>query len=359
MKRYLTVGALAGVVLITILAARSGGRGAAAAGAEADSARAAVLGAGDVAMATRRALIAGVPVSGTLDPAIDIRITAPAPDVLDAVLVKEGEVVRQGQVLARFRTTALEPAALSAEAQARLAAADYERMRNLFKEGAVSQRDVENAEVALRAAQAAAAQAKKHLDEATVRAPLGGVIASRLVDAGDRVKDGDQLFRLVNVSQLEFTATVASEHAGSVRPGAPVVLAVSGAANAGVSGRVSRVNATADPQTRQVQVYVTVPNPDRRLVGGLFASGRVVLRQVQGAIAVPQAAVRRDAGGKPYVLVVERGRISLRDVTTGVVDEQATLVEITAGLTGGETVVVGPAEGLAPGQAVTLAGGEG
>ncbi|MBI1966593.1 MAG: efflux RND transporter periplasmic adaptor subunit [Gemmatimonadetes bacterium] len=359
MKRYLTVGALAGVALIVILAARSSGRTDVPERAEADLARTAVLGPSDVASATRADLIAGVPVSGTLDPAIDIRITSPAPEVLDAVVVKEGEAVRQGQVLARFRTSALEPAAASAEAQRRLAAADYERMQNLFTEGAVSQRDVESAEVALRAAEAAAAQAAKRLAEATVRAPVGGVIAARSVDAGDRVKDGDLMFRLVNVSELEFTATVPSEFAGSVRSGAPVVLAITGATGAGVGGRVSRVNATADPQTRQVQVYVTVTNADRRLVGGLYASGRVVLRQVQGAIAVPQAGVRRDAAGLSYVLIIADGRIARRDVRTGVVDEQASLVEITTGLTGGETVIVGPAEGLTPGQLITLAGGEG
>ncbi len=357
MKGYLIAGALAGGALIGLVAARRAGRGEAAVHAAADSGRSAILGPGDVALAARTDLIAGVPVSGTLEPAVDVRIASPIPEVVEAVLVKEGQAVRRGQVLARFRTSAVEPAALSAEAQRRLAASDYERMQNLLKEGAVSPRDVENAEVALRAAEAAAAQARTKLDEATVRAPVAGVISQRAVESGDRVKDGDLLFRLVNTSELEFEATVPSEYVAGVQPGAPMAVAVTGLPDARVSGRVSRVNATVDPATRQVRVYVTVPNPGGRLVGGLFASGRIVLRQVQGAVAVPLAGVRTDRDGKTYVLIVESGRVARRDVTTGARDEQASLVEISRGLNGGETVIVGPAAGLQPGQPVTVAGG--
>ena len=316
MRRYAVVSGLVAALTAGLGACRGEAREAAMRRG-ADSARVAVLGPTDVAPVIRADLVAGVPVSGTLEPAIDIRIASPIPEVLEAVLVKEGQAVRQGQVLARFRTNALAPAAASAEAQRRLAAADYERMQNLFKEGAVSQRDVENAEVALRAAEAAVALADKRLEEATVRAPVSGVVAKRAVEAGDRVKDGDQLFELVNTTELEFAATVQSEYVGKVRVGSPVALTVTGASGAGLGGRVSRVNATADPATRQVKVYVTVPNTGGRLVGGLFASGRVVLRQVASALAVPAPGIRRDADGKAYVLIVADGCIARRDVTTG------------------------------------------
>ncbi|HEU5260784.1 MAG TPA: efflux RND transporter periplasmic adaptor subunit [Gemmatimonadales bacterium] len=357
MKRYLVAGALAGVALVTLVAARAGGRGDAA--PTVDTAAVAILGRSDVALAVRTDVVAGIPVSGTLEPAVDIRITSPIPEVVQQVLVKEGQAVRQGQVLARFRTSAVEATAMSAEAQRRLAASDYERMQSLFKEGAVSRRDVENAEVALRAAEAAEAQAKKQLDDATVRAPVAGAISRRAVESGDRVKDGDLLFELVNTSELEFEATVPSEYVADVRVGAPVVLAVSGVTDVGLTGRVARVNAAADPATRQVKVYVSVANRGGRLVGGLFASGRMVLRQVRGAVAVPEAAVRRETGGTTYVLVVENGHVARRDVTVGATDEQAALVEVASGLQAGETVVIGPVEGLRPGDAVTIAGREG
>jgi RND family efflux transporter MFP subunit len=286
-----------------------------------------------------------------------VRIASPIPEVVDQVFVNEGQAVQRGQVLARFRTSAVEPAALSAEAQRRKAEADYQRMQNLYKEGAVSEQDVESAEVALRAAQANEAGARKRLDEATVRAPASGVISKR---AGFRrpVKDGDLLFQLVDTRELEFEATVPSEYVSAVRIGAPVMLAVTGG-DSGVTGRVARVNATVDEATRQVKVYLTVANRGGRLVGGLFATGRIVLHDVKNAVAVPRAAVRTGADGNAYVLIVEGGKIARRDVTVGAADEQASLVEIKTGLQGGETVIVGPANGLEAGDPASIAGGEG
>ena len=357
MKRSFVIAGVLVLVLVAVLAARRGGGR--RAGAAADTTHTLVLGAADVARAAPTDLVAGVPVSGTLHPTVDIRIASPIPEVLEAVYVREGQAVQAGQALARFRTDAAGPAALSAEAAVRLDSADYVRMQNLFREGAVSERDVQNAEVVLRAAQATAAAADKKLSESTVRAPASGVITTKAVDAGDRVKDGDQLFQLANISELEFEATVPSEYAAQVRPGDAVLLAVTGNGGAPVRGRIARVNATVDPATRQLKVYVSVPNRDRRLVGGLFASGRVILRQVKGAIAVPQTALRADStAGTSYVLVVANGRIAKRAVTAGAVDEQAGLVEITNGLAAGDVVVAGPVQGLAAGDVVTVAGGE-
>jgi len=359
MKRYQVVGALAGAALIVVVAARLSGRGEAATPAADDARPAVMLGAADVATVGRADLVAGVPVSGTLQPSVVVRIASPVPEVVDVVLVKEGQAVQGREVLARFRTDALQPAALSANAQRRMAASDYERNQNLFKEGAVSQRDVENAEVALRAAEATEALARKRLDDATVRAPVAGVISRRVVESGDRVKDGDLMFELVNATELEFEASVPSEYAGSFGIGAPVVLAGPGLPAEGVSGRVARINATADAATRQVKIYVGVSNRRGRMVAGLFATGRVVQREVRSALAVPRGAVRGADDGKPYVLIVLDGRIARRDVTVGAVDDVAGLVEIAAGLAGGETVVVGPAEGLRPEQPVTITGREG
>lgn len=356
MKRYLAIAGAIVLVFVVVLAARKGGN-AAKAGTPADSVHTLVLGAGDVSRVVPTDLIAGVPVSGTLHPLVDIRIASPIPEVLEAVYVREGQAVSQGQVLARFRTDAAGPAALSAEAAVRLDSADYVRMQNLYKEGAVAERDVQNAEVVLRAAQAQAAAAEKKLNESTVRAPTSGVITTKAVDAGDRVKDGDQLFQLANISQLEFEATVPSEFAAQVHQGDAVQLTVTGNGGAQVHGRIARVNATVDPATRQLKVYVSVPNQDRKLVGGLFASGRVILRQVKGAIAVPQSAVRTDSMAS-YVLVVVNGRIARRDVQVGAVDEQAALVQVTKGLMAGDAVVATPVPGLRAGDVVTVAGGE-
>lgn len=316
----------------------------------------ALLAPSDVAVARTADLAAGVPVSGTLAPGLEARVTSPFDDVLVEVSGREGQKVARGDVLARYRPGAVEADAASARAALKSAQADYERMKNLFAEGAVSQRDVESAEAGWRAAQAAEAVAARRLSDAVVRAPFAGTIATRSVQTGDRVGAGDPLFVIADTRELEFEATVPSEHVAQVRPGAPVRLSVSGASG-GIEGRVARVNATADPATRQVKVYVRVPNGSGRLVGGLFASGQVLTRQARAALAVPAAAVR-DAGSEPWAFVVEGGKLAKRSLRTGVRDESHDLVEVLEGLKAGETVVTGTLAGLAEGQAVRVAGGE-
>ena len=336
-----------------------GETGKAESAADATRRTASVLGPNDVAQVEKTDLVEGIPLSGTLQPAGDVRIASPIAEVIEQVLVNEGDAVSKGQVLARFQTGVVAAQAASAEAQRRIAASDYERMKNLFAEGAVSQKDVENAELNLRSTEAIGAQAGKRLSEATVRAPVSGVISERLVESGNRVKDGDHLFQLVNTDALEFQATVPSQFASQLRPGAAVALSITGLADGtNVSGRVARINAAVDPSTRQVKVYIAVPNRQHRMVGGLFASGRVVLKEARGALAIPRAGVRSE-GDRQYVLVVEGGKIARREVTVGVTDEVRALTEIKQGLNGGEIAVVGPAEGMKVGEPVQVVGREG
>ena len=344
--------------LVAAATVSSGCHGAGKASADPAARPAAVLGPNDVWTVARTDLVAGVPVSGTLEPNVDIKINAPTPEVLDQVLVKEGQAVERGQVLARLSTAALGPAAASTAAQLRMAQADYHRMQDLYKEGAVAEHDVETAEETLKNAEAANAAAARKLAEDTLRAPVSGVIAQRLHEAGDRVKDGDQLFRLVNTRELEFEATVPSQYVGDIKVGAAALLTVTGMDSAGVTARVARINATADPATRQVKVYVNVPNPNGRMVAGLYASGRLVTREVKGALAIPQAGVRRDDQGKTYVFVVADGAVARRDVAVGAYDEQQNLVQITSGLAEGDVAIVGPIEGLNAGDRVEVVGRE-
>jgi RND family efflux transporter MFP subunit len=313
---------------------------------------AALLAAADVGRVVTTDLAAGVPVSGTLTPSVDVTISSPMAEIVD-VLVKEGQPVAKGQVLARFHAGAVDAAARSAEARLKMAKADYDRNQNLYQEGAVSKHDLEAAEAAYHEAQAAEAAAGRNAQDATVRAPIGGVISVKSVETGARPGEGDPLFELVNTSELEFEATIPSEFVPQIAVGAPVQLSVTGYPAGGIRGRVARINAAVDPATRQVKVYVRVPNPGGKLVGGLFASGTIVTQEAHGTIAAPAAAVRTE-GGQQFAMVVENGKLARREVRAGLQDPGRDLVQIVSGLSAGDVVVTGPIEGLIPGRAVQI-----
>lgn len=325
------------------------------AGAPADTA---LLAAADLATVARHDLAAGVPVSGTLTPGWQARVTAALDDVLQDVVVREGQRVGKGEVLAHFRLGSVEADAASARAQLRSATADWERQKNLLAEGAVSERDVETAEAGYRASQAQNEAAARRLGDATVRAPGAGVVTTRSVQTGDRVSMGDPLFVIADTRTLEFEATVPSELVSHVKVGAAVLLTASGFPSGAIRGRVARVSNTADDATRQVKVYASVPNEDGRLVGNLYATGSIVVRQAAGVLTVPSAAVRADGDGSVAWVLGADGRLAKRTLRSGLRDEAHDLVQVLAGLAEGERVLVGPAEGLTGGQPARVTGKE-
>ncbi len=353
-----TLGLAALAVIATTAGCAGKGENAQAANDKGAPADTALMAAADVATVGRADLSAGVPVSGALAPGWRVRVTSPLDDVVQDVLVREGQKVAKGQALARFRLGAVEAAAASAHAALKSASADWERQKNLLREGAVSERDVESAEAAYRAAAAQDEVASRRLADATVRAPGAGTVTTRSVQSGDRVGTGDPLFVIADTRELELEATVPSEFVPLVKVGAPVTLTVSGFGDASISGHVARINATADPATRQVKVYATVPNAGGKLVGDLYATGAIVIEHAANVLAVPSAALRTGDGRTFAWTIGKDGRIAKSVVKPGVRDERQDRVQVLSGLAEGDRVVVGAAEGLAVGQPAHVTGKE-
>jgi len=160
---------------------------------------------------------------------------------------------------------------------------------------------------------------------------------------------------LVDTRVLQLSASVPTEWLSELKVGRPVSLTVAQLDSSEVSGRISRINPTADPATRQIQIYVDVPNPRETLVGGLFVSGRVLTREAADAVAVPRAAVRYEGEARtPYVYAVDHGKLARRQVGVGIADDAQGLVEITSGVAAGDTVIVGPVEGLNDGTPIRI-----
>jgi RND family efflux transporter MFP subunit len=332
----------------------------------------ATLNATDVAVARLRTLRAGIPLSGALEAKVKITVGAPLAEQLLEVYVNEGDRVQQGQPLARFKDQVLAAAAAYARADVqsqrmavRVAEAESARAVALFGEGAIAQRDRDNALVALEGArsrlslsESQAANADDRLHSSTLTAPAAGVISKRYAQAGDRVDNGKPVFELVDTRVLQLSASVPTEWLPELRIGRLVSLTIAQLDSSHVSGQIARINPTADPATRQIQIYVDVPNAGERLVGGLFASGRVVTREALNAVAVPREAVRYEGEARtPIVYTVTRGKVARRRVGVGVTDDDLSLVGITAGVAAGDTVIVGPIEGLADGAPVQIGGG--
>lgn len=328
------------------------------------------LATGDVATVERRMIERGLSITGDLRPIERVEIRARLEGDLLNVNAREGQPVRAGAVLATFESIEEESGRESAEAE-RVAARtevstaqwNLEQSRELFKEGAIPERDVRAAEQQLASARArlAAAEARVRsasitLNDTRVRAPVTGVIETRSVSPGERVSRGAPLFTLVRTDVLELAAAVPASQAAGVDVGQTIRFS---AGNRQVIGTVARISPTVDPASRAVTVYVQIPNREGTLRGGTFATGRLVLSTDTAAIVIRSSAIRfRADSGEPFVYRISAGVIEQVPVRAGYNDESTGVVEILEGLNVGDRVVVGNVGTLGRGMKVQIVGGE-
>lgn len=329
-----------------------------------------ILGPESVVVLDSVTLKSGPAISGTLTAEREARVRAQVVGTVLATYPEQGQWVKQGTLLARIDDPSIQDAYLSAKSQVRsaelaleVAKRNLERSETLARAGAIADRDLEtatwnatNAEAQLADAKARLASAEKQVQYTTVRAPFAGVVSERSASAGDVVQSGGALYTVVDPTSLRFDGNVPAEQVGQLERGAPVEFAVNGYPGRAFTGKIERINPTADPATRQVRVYVSVPNPDQRLVAGLYAEGRVGTA-VRRAVVAPASAVDQ-RGVTPTVLRIRQGRVEQVTVQLGARDEADDRIELRSGVTAGDTLLLGNAAGVLPGAAVRVTGGE-
>ncbi|MEO6918779.1 MAG: efflux RND transporter periplasmic adaptor subunit [Collimonas sp.] len=286
---------------------------------------------------------------------------------LAEVRVNVGDIVKRGQVLARFTNDSVEAQVAQQKAeveQARAALseadANAERARTLANSGALSGQQTTQYEVAERSAKARVMSAQAALEMQQIRlrqtqvlAPDDGVISSRTATVGSVASQGQELFRLIRQNRLEWRAEVNATDLLQIKVGQAVKLKVTNGVV--VDGKVRMVAPTVDPLTRNGLVYVDLPAPGSAHAGmfgtGLFALGRAA------ALTLPQTAVvMRDGYSYVYQLgkdnKVIQTKVSLGrrigeriEVASGPdgIRPEMVLVEKGAGfLADGDTVLVAP-----------------
>ena len=352
------------VVVIALAACKKGAEKAPATSNEAPVIK---LAPEDIVTIGRGELQTGPRISGTLQAANRAVVRAETPGSVVAIGPELGQTVKKNDLLARIEakalgdvTTSARSGVQAAQAQYELAQREVQRTEALVKGGAVAQRELDRAKSQLSAAAAAVTQARaqlassqSQLGDATVRAPLSGVVARRAVSVGDVVSPGSELYEVIDPSTMRLDASIASDDLSVIAPGKEVDFEVRGYPGQKFAGKIARVAPAADPVTRQIQVLVDIPNPGGKLVAGLYAEGRVAVEKRE-ALTVPFGAVDT-SGDQQSVLRVKNGVVERIGVATGVRDERAEIVEITNGLAPADVLILMRAQkNVAPGAKVTL-----
>jgi membrane fusion protein (multidrug efflux system) len=250
---------------------------------------------------------------------------------------KEGERVKEGQVLVALDAAILENEVKQAQANLDLAKDTYERARSLAQRGTGTQVALEQATAQLAAAEASVALARARLEKATIVAPFEGVVGLRSVGVGDYVAVGQNLITLTDIDPIKVDFRVPEIFLGQVKDGQKVEIRVDAIPGRTFDGQIYAIDPVVDVAGRAIRLRAQVPNPELVLKPGLFARVKIVTDAREEALLVPEAAVMPEGTGKA-VYVVEGGNARLTKVEIG--KRLAGKVEITEGLTAGAQVVV-------------------
>ena len=262
----------------------------------------------------------------------------------------------------------------------------YERRKALYDQGGISKKDLEASQLDvtkaeddlrlaeksaslhkgttnpsdLATAQSKAQQAAQHLAAlqaqagyATIRAPFDGVIGDQFLFQGDFANAGTKLLTIADTSTIIVKAPLSVDASMRVHAGDAATIQPDSLPGVTLQGTVSLVGSAADPQSRAVELWIALPNPDGRLRPNSAARVTINSGNVANAIIVPTAAVTLDAtnANSGTVMVVDSKSIAHEvKVTTGAHSRERT--QITSGLHGGETVVIEGNYGLPDGTKV-------
>jgi len=262
----------------------------------------------------------------------------------------------------------------------------YERRKALYDQGGISKKDLEASQLDvakaeddlrlaeksaslhkgttnpsdLATAQSKAQQAAQHLAAlqaqagyATIRAPFDGVVSDQFLYQGDFANAGTKLLTIADTSTVIVKAPLSIDASMRVRAGDAATIQPDSLPGVTLQGTVSLVGSAADPQSRAVELWITLANPDGRLRPNSAARVTVNSGSVANAVVVPTSAVTLDAtnANSGTVMVVDGKSIAHEvKVTTGAHSRERT--QITSGLRGGETIVIEGNYGLPDGTKV-------
>ena len=293
-------------------------------------------------------------------------VRAKAGGTLLSLTVSEGSRVQAGQTLGRIElaelnTRVAERSANLESIRAALVQAERTHASNerLAQQQFISSIALENSRAAmdtaranLNAAQASLETARVGLREASLQAPISGIVAKRHVLPGEKVSIEQQILTIVDLAKLELAGSIGTHEVARLSPGMAVQVQVEGV-DQPVAGRVARIAPAAEPGTRSIGVTIELANPKEQLRAGQYALARATLKDDTDRLTLPAAAVGKTSG-QDHVWVIENGALARRAITVGRRDEREGRVEVLQGVTPASQVLAARFDNLREGAKASI-----
>jgi membrane fusion protein (multidrug efflux system) len=281
-----------------------------------------------------------------------VTVSAEVAGRIERIPLEEGSRVHAGDLLVRLNTDLILPEYESAKAQVERDQIEFDRMTNLSKENAATQRELDNATSQLAISKARLDGIRARLERTRILAPTAGVLNDLLVEEGEYIDAGKPVAQVVDSDTVKVVVEIPERDVAFFSVGEQAeVLANTRDPNESLAGTITFISELADSKTRTTRTEITLDNSQRLLRSGQIVHVRLTRQILKDAILVPLLAVIPMEDGKA-VYVANSSQARRRQVDLGIIRRDQ--VQIRSGLEPGDKLIIAGHRFVAPGQKVNI-----
>ncbi len=298
-----------------------------------------------------------IEVQASFDTEKNVLLFAEYSGMITAVLVKEGQEVSQGQLLAKIDDGGLAQQLTQAEVQAELSKTTYQKQKRLWEQKIGSEMDYLRSKADYEAKEKMVEQTKKQIDKTQIRAPFSGVVDEILIEKGNMVSPGmSAVARLLNLSEMYAEASIPEVYIQTVNQGKKIEVFVPVLTDT-IQAEVSQVNNFINPENRTFKIEARVANKDWSIKPNMNAKLRIADYVADSTLVIPKNIISEDAEGRKYLFVAENKEANVAQAKKTFIElgrSEGDHYEVLDGLTAGMTVIEEGARTVLDGQKVEI-----
>ncbi len=286
-----------------------------------------------------------------VEPWVELKILSEVSGKVVEILANEGDYVNKGDIISRIDSRDYENELASVRAEYDLSKQELARSKNLYKEKLItkSRFDSDVAKVSKLSAQLKNAELK--LERCTIIAPMAGVINRTDVEEGLYLNVQDPIAVILDISRVKACVGIPESDVDEVRRLTSFNITIDALGDKTIKGKKHFLSRSPESFAHLYKLEIEVPNPDGKILPGMFARADIVKREVKDSISVPLYSVITRVN-EQFVYVENDGKAEVRMVETGILEGWK--IEITKGLSKGDRVIVVGHRSLDEGQKVNV-----
>lgn len=291
--------------------------------------------------------------STNLETERQVKVVSQAKRLVIDLLVEEGDVVKANQNLLKLQDDEQRSQLDKVNSQLAKAEREYKNQQRLYEQKLISEETYNNATYEMEQLQISLADAERELSYTVVRAPITGTITSRMINLGDQVQIGQELFEIVDFESMVARIFVPEKHLAQLSTGQHARMT----AQAGVSdiyrGRVTRISPVVDPKSGTIKVTISVGNQSG-LRPGMYVDVELITATNNEAVLIPKRAIVYDSNQMFVYRLGSERRVERVYIEASLQDKH--FIEPREGVRAGDRLVVAGQAGLKDGALVRLPG---